>query len=131
MKYIDQTEERKRVGKFDYVGGDFNEIHRAEERNGLGQFDYVGAPGFSNAVHDITKINPTGGPFTWRNELQAHHTQSRLDRAFGKLTWISRWLRVGPLLLFGNASDNEALLIELLEVKKGTKPLRFYNSWTR
>lgn len=80
----------------------------------------------------MTELNTIGRHFMWSKGFRPQHTMTKLDRALGNTLWnITCWLQIHPTLLFGNSSDHASLLMEFFEVKKGSKPFKYYNSWLR
>lgn len=86
---------RQTSGQKDWlIIGDFNEIRHPAEREGRGSFDRTGADEFESAIAGFTELKAVGVSFTWSNGVGPQHTRSRLDRALGNSSWISRWPQV-------------------------------------
>lgn len=53
----------------------------------------------------------------------------KIDRIFGNKRWLDRWPLLRPRLLNKTSSDHSALLLELVELERGSKPFRYFSSW--
>lgn len=82
-------------------------------------------------VQGLIELDAIGGVFTWLNGSGPTSTYTRLDRILASPPWINKWSQVQPTLLFGNTSDHAAMYLELIVAEHGSKPFKFYNSWTR
>lgn len=83
---------------------------------------------FYHATKVLLELELIDGPYTWCNKYGLQHTKSKLDRVFVNHGWANKWTQVRPTLLFINSNDHDPLL-ELLPMEKGSKPLKFLNSW--
>lgn len=70
------------------------------------------------AVKGLVELEAVDGRFTWANAMRPLHIQTCLDRVFGNMRWITYWLQVNPMLLFGQTSDHVVLYVELIALEK-------------